>query len=816
MAYETLKQAIANVIRTNGNQEITGALLQQILTSMVNTLGAKYQFAGVATLNTNPGVPDGPVFYLASTSGNYSYFGLTIPSNVNYLCAFMWNGSQWLNERIADLGLATADVEYDGFLERMTLSGGKFAKDIEGTRKFTISSIEGNTVIKGDFLISTVATAITLSNGISIPLPITSLFSTGIKRAGTAFDEINATQKIQRVGEIDLGTLTWNYSTTAHVFYAALSSVAHGAYADAICPRYSPAAWVNTQNTDKTFTIGEYVTWGIHIHDDSFNGDTVAFKNTMAGVMMQFRLKNEIVSNVANTVPISFEIDKDTTYSIGSGAPLIVLVSPSLKSRIDSSYAMRTRWAWTVDHSAEKKITLPIPRKCAKVNIISDTGLATTKTDNKKGVLEYYDGGGNYFRKYILLNAQGTSSMVYEEKNQSIDLFNDDGHEESCDIIFDNWVPQDSFHLKCYYIDVFRGISNVAYNFAEECIRHLDIRTNRVIFDRESITESNGAGDFATDFGDGALCHPDGFPFELYVNGDYYGLFAWNLKKHRKNYSMEKNDYTKTILDGVVDGDTFFFTLDWTQFELRSPKELVTQDGKEYDGENPTEIMGTDSSYYNASNPVHKGTAELKAILVDHSTVIARVDACATANEKRAILEEYYDIPAVCGYINISTVLSNVDGFRKNWQWTLYNGKLAPNIYDCDTVFGRVWTGLSVTYPGSISQLLGRNSPVTLRVIQLYGNILKSQYASLRDAGIISVDNIMRYVDDWIARCGREAIKRNIEKWPYIPSYRPSDTPANMTPSIAAGGMYDSPYRIRKWLEERIASMDAYYSYTEA
>lgn len=73
--YATLKSAIQQVIKTNGNNEITGALLQQSLLSMINSLGGYYQFAGVATPSTNPGTPDQNVYYIASTAGTYANFG---------------------------------------------------------------------------------------------------------------------------------------------------------------------------------------------------------------------------------------------------------------------------------------------------------------------------------------------------------------------------------------------------------------------------------------------------------------------------------------------------------------------------------------------------------------------------------------------------------------------------------------------------------------------------------------------------------------------------------------------------------------------
>ena len=69
-----LKKAIADVIKTNGNEEITGAIMQQTLISIVENLGSNAQFGGVAVPSTVPADTDGSVFYLASTQGTYPNF----------------------------------------------------------------------------------------------------------------------------------------------------------------------------------------------------------------------------------------------------------------------------------------------------------------------------------------------------------------------------------------------------------------------------------------------------------------------------------------------------------------------------------------------------------------------------------------------------------------------------------------------------------------------------------------------------------------------------------------------------------------------
>lgn len=73
--YEELKAAVAAVIKQNGNEEITGQIMQNTLLSMISNIGANSTFAGVATPETVPGTPDQNVFYLAGTPGVYANFG---------------------------------------------------------------------------------------------------------------------------------------------------------------------------------------------------------------------------------------------------------------------------------------------------------------------------------------------------------------------------------------------------------------------------------------------------------------------------------------------------------------------------------------------------------------------------------------------------------------------------------------------------------------------------------------------------------------------------------------------------------------------
>lgn len=94
--YRELKQAIADVIKTNGNQEITGAILQNVLKSMVSVIGENATFAGIAIPGTNPGTPDANVFYIAVKTGSYPNFGSSKVVTDDEIAIFNLEHGSWI------------------------------------------------------------------------------------------------------------------------------------------------------------------------------------------------------------------------------------------------------------------------------------------------------------------------------------------------------------------------------------------------------------------------------------------------------------------------------------------------------------------------------------------------------------------------------------------------------------------------------------------------------------------------------------------------------------------------------------------------
>ena len=90
--YANLLATIAANIYTNHNNEVTAAGVKDVTDAMVASLGAGYQYMGVATPTTDPSTPDQNVAYLAILPGTYTDFaGITIrDGEVAFL---VWNGS---------------------------------------------------------------------------------------------------------------------------------------------------------------------------------------------------------------------------------------------------------------------------------------------------------------------------------------------------------------------------------------------------------------------------------------------------------------------------------------------------------------------------------------------------------------------------------------------------------------------------------------------------------------------------------------------------------------------------------------------------
>ena len=457
-----------------------------------------------------------------------------------------------------------------------------------------------------------------------------------------------------------------------------------------------------------------------------------------------------------------------------------------------------------IDWSESSFIQIPEPR-FAIINVSNIDSMPTTKTQNKKAFLEFWDMQGNYFKKHAILNAQGNSSMIFVKKNVAIDFCDDEWiGDDTPKVRIGNWVPQDSFHMKAYYTDFFRGVGAVSYKLYDQIVRTrgnmYDRPWKKALLDMSKIgtsTKSFGnpyVGDYSLLTDTGARCFPDGFPVAVYLNGEFYGIFSFQLKKHRDNYHMDKSMAEHVHLDGTLNGNTIFGgkeKIDWSQFEIRNPKGLYAIGGNKYDADvKQEEIAGeTEINAWIAAGQLPNGkaidskikkalqmTAKVKKYIQNFADVIPAIktvmntyESSDKSNENlgtfKKAYEKYFDIKNMIDYRILSDLIKNSDGFSKNWQWFTYDGiKWWVGLYDCDMSFGGHSQGNQNTglYESHLDVSLDKpNGYIT----KYYVPELETRYKELADMSIASSDNIFSLLQDWCMRIGTDFFKEEYKKW---------------------------------------------------
>ena len=393
------------------------------------------------------------------------------------------------------------------------------------------------------------------------------------------------------------------------------------------------------------------------------------------------------------------------------------------------------------DYSDALDIKLDEPQ-LAYANLTGITDLPKSKNKIQKAWLEFYDGAGHYFRKQILIHGQGGYTLRHPKCNASFTFCEDDSGDITTNIRFGNWVSQDGFHLKAFYTDFSRGIGEICYKMFA-----------RIVEDRLPYWERGGYMNSSR-----ARCFPDGFPCILYLNGQFHGIYAWQLKKSHKNMNMEKSNATHIHLDGnLSDNNLFHGFINWSQFEVRNPQNLETALGLPYDNNHPSELK---------AGQVKSAILRLSSYHGELETLVAMG---ASAEEVRARFEEYFDVESLLDYVVFFYFTANGDGSLKNWQWFTYDGtKWMVTPYDLDQCLGL----------GLYGQVRGSNLPVENLTTGpfywlnlYYQDEICERWKELRQSGVLSGETLVPIAVNWCDRVGNHFYELERQRWPLSPCY---------------------------------------------
>ena len=306
---------------------------------------------------------------------------------------------------------------------------------------------------------------------------------------------------------------------------------------------------------------------------------------------------------------------------------------------------------------------------------------------------------------------QGSSSIAYPKKNYTIKF--DRKFEAKT-----GWGEQNKYCMKANWIDFSHARNIVSARLWSD-----------FVYSRENQSNISNAPNF------GAI---DGFPFLIYLNDEFLGLYSWTIPKDKWLFNMGSSD-----TEYIVTSENH--TLG-TQF-----RGLANLDGSDFEIEyKPSSV--TDETVKTSLN-----------------RAIQSVIDCVS-DEKYEELKQYIDIESAIDYYIFTSLITGVDMYDKNYILVTYDGvKWIFSAYDLDTTFGNHWNGKSyynVEEPPTINTF---NHLLMEKIHAHDFETLKARYNELRQ-GIMSESSVVTMFSNYMAEIPMIIKNEDAKMWKTIPA----------------------------------------------
>jgi len=154
----------------------------------------------------------------------------------------------------------------------------------------------------------------------TINLPTLTYFPTGMKSAGSVYDELLPNKATTRIGSVDLGSLDWTYDSTYTRFYTSgvtnlLKPTNNATPINAIVSGFVAYSNDSAWNGSKNKSIFASQTPVFYMVDHSFTNATT-FKNAMSGVYLYYELATPIETDISPALDLTYPIENGGTEQI--------------------------------------------------------------------------------------------------------------------------------------------------------------------------------------------------------------------------------------------------------------------------------------------------------------------------------------------------------------------------------------------------------------------------------------------------------------------------------------------------------------------
>ena len=343
----------------------------------------------------------------------------------------------------------------------------------------------------------------------------------------------------------------------------------------------------------------------------------------------------------------------------------------------------------------------------------------TTKKDERQILLKYESAELN-FEKYTKIKVQGSSSLAYEKKNYTINLYEDNTFNKKSKIdMKKGWGEQSKYNLKANWIDKTHSRNVVSAKIAGNVERKYGVLND---------LPNNGS--------------IDGFPVEIYINNEFLGLYTWNIPKDAWMFNMDENNSNHIVLGG-----------DWYTEYVNFKKQL---DG--FDGTGWEEEVGKTN----------------KETVTNFNRLVKFIND-SSDEEFRKDFNNYINLDSALNYIVMIYLVEGIDNTGKNMMLVSYdNGQLwYLTLYDLDSTWG-TWTDgkLNSSYEILPENEIFNHSTNNLitRMIKCFPNEISDRWFELRK-DIFLEENIIKEFENFTNSIPQETIEKESKRWENIPGY---------------------------------------------
>lgn len=333
----------------------------------------------------------------------------------------------------------------------------------------------------------------------------------------------------------------------------------------------------------------------------------------------------------------------------------------------------------------------------------------TSKEDIRDIKLKYESRDFN-FEANAKIKIQGTSSIYYDKKNYTIELYNNKNYDQKMNIDV-GFGSESKYTLKANWIDKTHARNIVTARIVSDIQKRYNLFSN---------TPYNG--------------EIDGFPIEIYINGEFLGLYTWNIPKSSWMFGMDEDNPNHIVLSGSAWTDGVLFK------ELTSFNEWDVEVGKQNE------------------------------LTLNKFNRLVGFVKNSTDEEFKTEFSQYLNIDATINYYIMLQFAMLVDNGAKNMLMVTYDGEIwYPSLYDLDTSFGTSYDGINILDYQSIDKT--SNSYLWKKLTRNFPNEIKVRYFELR-SNILTKENILEKFREFESGIPDEVLEKEMLRWGNnIPGY---------------------------------------------